>query len=105
MASREERKARGGPRIKREVGAVAAKQSGRSASAHAAEQLANGQPQTLKGRGGGRAEQRTTVGFRAKLALKAVELEKSGPPDSGDRHDPVRQAPVPRVRRRIEHIG
>lgn len=85
--------------------AVTAEEPGQRAGTEPAEDLEDRLPETLEGRGGGRAKRRTTIGFSTKPELSAIQPANSGAAHSHDRSDPVRKAPVPRVRRRIEHVG
>jgi hypothetical protein len=87
------------------VRAVTAEEPGQRAGTKPAEDLEDRLPETLQGRGGGRAKRRTTIGFSAKPDLSTIEPANGRAAHSRDRRDPVRDTPVPRVHRRIEHVG
>jgi hypothetical protein len=105
MAPCEKTWAFGGARIERDVRAITAAQPGQRASTKPAQNLEDRLQETLEGRGGGRARRRTTIGCSAKPDLSTLQPANGGAARSRERREPVREAPVPRVRRRIEHVG
>lgn len=68
--------------------AVTAEEPGQRAGTKPAEDLEDRLPETLQGRGGGRAKRRTTIGFSAKPDLSTIEPANGRAAHSRDRRDP-----------------
>lgn len=85
--------------------AVTAEEPGQRAGTKPAKDFEDRVPETLQGRGGGRAKRRTTIGFSAKPDLSIIEPATGGAAHSRDGRDPVGETPEPGVGRRIEDVG
>ena len=102
--SREQGETGWSERIKGDVRAVAGEEAGERAGSQSAQYFDECLPEPLERRRSGLSQGRPAARFGAGLSLPAIERVHGGPAGGGNRDDPVCEAPVAGMQRRVEHV-